>query len=77
MLPRPPPLELPEVCGRVGVPFPSAKRVLWALEETFSRAAGRLRSWFHGGNALRTPKTGEVVEADVGWLTPAAIAAEI
>lgn len=77
MLPRPPPLELAEVRGKVGVPFSSAKRVLWASEETFSRAAEKLRSWFDGGNAFRTPKNGEVVEADLGWLTPAAIAAEI
>ena len=69
--------ELAEVRGRVGVPFSSAKRVLWASEETFSRAAGKLRSWFDGGDAFRTPKNGEVVEADLGWLTPAAIAADI
>jgi hypothetical protein len=70
-----PPKELGAVRGASGVPFAPTKRVLNAPPKTFATAAHNLRNWHTSGNVFRTPKGDGLVHINMGWFTPATLAA--
>ena len=69
MVARKPPIELASVRGGAGVPFSASKTVLWASDAAFVEAGRKLVSLYQGNGKFQTPKGGEVVQAELGWLS--------